>query len=381
MKRAVVISISNIASDARVNRQIRFLSRNFEVLAFGLADPMIKRVRFVEINVLERNIFNKITLGLLLLLRRYEKYYHRNFNIRRLTSELEHFNPDVILANDVDSLPLAFRASDKAKIILDAHEYSPREMEDNLKWRIFYQPLKDHLCRKYINKIDGMLTVCNSVAREYKKNYNRLPLVMINAPNYQIIEPYLNLSGRIKLVHHGGAIPSRKIELMIDMMNFLDDRFSLDLILMPVDQGYVRKLKKRINSDHRIRILNPLPMEDITSHINRFDIGVYILEPNSFNNCYALPNKFFDFIQARLAVAIGPSIEMKKIVKHYDCGLVAKDFKPESLAHELMQVTPEKIRHYKEKSHEAAKELCFEENTILLSKVVRSALGQDNVRN
>ena len=48
---------------------------------------------------------------------------------------------DVILANDAEVLPLAARLAREqgARLVFDAHEYAPRELEDNLKWRIFFQ--------------------------------------------------------------------------------------------------------------------------------------------------------------------------------------------------------------------------------------------------
>jgi hypothetical protein len=70
-----------------------------------------------------------------------------------------------------------------------------------------------------------------------------------------------------------------------------------------------------------------------------------------------LPNKFFEFIQARLAIAIGPSIEMKKIVDQYDCGIVSSDFEPRTLALELNKLTTDKLMYYKSQSHKAAEVL------------------------
>ena len=37
----------------------------------------------------------------------------------------------------------------------------------------------------------------------------------------------------------------------------------------------------------------------IVRTINQFDLGVYLLPPVNFNSAHALPNKFFEFIQAR----------------------------------------------------------------------------------
>ena len=51
-----------------------------------------------------------------------------------------------------------------------------------------------------------------------------------------------------------------------------------------------------------------------------------MLFPVNFNHIHAFPNKFFEFIQARLALVIGYSLEMIEIVKKYQIGVIAKSF-------------------------------------------------------
>ena len=50
--------------------------------------------------------------------------------------------------------------------------------------------------------------------------------------------------------------------------------------------------------------------------------------PINFNNKLALPNKLFDYVQARLGVLIGPSPEMVHYVEEYDLGEVAARLRP-----------------------------------------------------
>jgi hypothetical protein len=103
-----------------------------------------------------------------------------------------------------------------------------------------------------------------------------------------------------------------------------------------------------------------------------YEIGMFLLEPTNFNYLHALPNKFFEFIQARLAIAIGPSPEMARLVKEHDLGVVAQDFKPQSLANALRVLTPEKVAQFKQNAHRAADVLCWEhERTKLLNEIQR----------
>ena len=45
-----------------------------------------------------------------------------------------------------------------------------------------------------------------------------------------------------------------------------------------------------------------------------------------------IPNKFFEFIQARLCIAIWPSVEMKNLLNEYNLGLVSVAFNVDELA-------------------------------------------------
>ena len=54
-----------------------------------------------------------------------------------------------------------------------------------------------------------------------------------------------------------------------------------------------------------INLVDAVPMENIVTTLNNYDIGLYILEPTKFNTKNAIPNKLYDFVQAKLAIAIG----------------------------------------------------------------------------
>jgi glycosyltransferase involved in cell wall biosynthesis len=161
---------------------------------------------------------------------------------------------------------------------------------------------------------------------------------------------------------------------MIDVMQGLDDRFELDLMLVPTFPRYLEKLKTKSGIDRRIRFLPPVSMEQLVPFSHGYDIGLYLLPPSSFNNFHALPNKFFEFIQARLAVAIGPSPEMARIVREFGCGIVADDFAPSSLARVLNQLTPPDIDRMKSGSDRAARVHTAENNAERMRRIVDSVL-------
>ena len=102
---------------------------------------------------------------------------------------------------------------------------------------------------------------------------------------------------------------------------------------------------------------------------------MYLLPSESFNNNLALPNKIFEFIQGRLAVAIWPSIEMKRIVDECQLGLVADDSTIDAMAEILNNLTVEDLNRFKQNSHKAAAIYNAENNAEQL-KLILSRLCQ-----
>ena len=375
MHHILILTLSDIKNDPRVSRQIRALSNHFALTVAGRAGGDLTGICYVPIIPRKRTLASMIRGAWLLKTGQFTSYYWGLPDIKDAAQKLAKKRFDLIIANDVEALPLALRVADGAKVLLDAHEYAPQEFEDSRVWSFFAQRFTtSFLCREHLPKIHAMMTVCEGIAGEYSRHFAvPRPFVILNAPYRQELEPG-PCGEHIRMIHHGKAIPSRKIELMIDMMRYLDERFLLDFMMIEKNLDYLNSLKKRAEPDKRIRFLPPVAMPDIPRTINGYDIGLFLLPPTTLNYAHALPNKFFEFIQARLAVAIGPSPEMARYVKKFDCGIVASDFRTEQLATALNGLTREQIERFKQHSHEAAQELCFEASEQLLLKNVHEML-------
>lgn len=374
MKRILILSFSTIASDPRVMRQVRLLESSFDVTVAGYGAAPSEMCRFVRIEKPPTPTWRKALWAAMLLARTYERYYWSLPHVQDAKRQLLGKDFDLILANDLTSLPLALQLCRSCPVLFDAHEYFPREYEDQFAWRLLFQHHNKEMCRRYLPKATSMLTVCQGIADEYAAHYGVNPIVIHNAPVHQSLQPSKPESDRIRMIHHGVASRARHLESMIDMMALLDHRFTLDLMLMEVELGYLEILRSRAANDVRIRFVPPVPMQDICRTINRYDIGVYLLRPDNFNHRHALPNKFFEFVQARLAIAIGPSPEMQALVEKYQCGVVAPSFQIEDLARSLHQLTYADLQRLKAASHEAATKLNFEHDAAILTSEVQRLL-------
>ena len=129
----------------------------------------------------------------------------------------------------------------------------------------------------------------------------------------------------IRIIHHGMASPDRYIHKMIEVMDYVDDRFTLDLMLVSTYyQDYFKTLQQMTSDRKNTRIIPIVPFEEIIPFTSQYDIGMFLVPFSTFNLKMCLPNKFFEFIQARLAIAIGPSPEMAKLVQQYHLGINTK---------------------------------------------------------
>ncbi|HEX6226131.1 MAG TPA: hypothetical protein VFZ52_17050 [Chryseolinea sp.] len=381
MKRVLVLVLSNLKHDARVRRQIFAIKDTYKtsVVCFGgdaSPDYDLKVIKPTNLT-----FFRKAVASIFLLLK-FHKIAHRI--LHDYSAVIKTFpNPqfDLIIANDVETLPLAFQFPGKPKVIFDAHEYAPRHFEDKKMWRIFFQDFNTWLCRKYIPKVHGMTTVGKGLASEYERNFHVSPTVITNANNYFNVQPGKTEKDKIRLVHHGIATPSRKLELMFDMMTLLDDRFTLDLILLTPGfassntRRYLDELRSRANQDSRIKIIPPVKSNEVVDAIRRYDMGIFLLPPVNFNYENTLPNKLFDFIQARLGVAIGPTPEMAEIVNNYKIGVVSENFTPQSLAAKLITLTQADIETFKHNANRAAADLNAEVNAEKIKAMISGILN------
>lgn len=363
-------------------RQINFLKDAYRltVLCYdAFPDP---EYEIYKIKRTHLTFLRKAQLSIFLLLGLHTTAYHFLYNYNKDAEILKQTNFDLILANDVETLPLAFRiAANKSKVFLDAHEYAPRQFEDRWYWRIFFQRFTVDLCKKYIPLVHGMSTINGGLARAYENEFSVKPVIITNATAYVNLSPIPRETFPIRIVHHGIFTLSRQPDLMIDLMNLLDDRFTLDLIyLMPESSSPKTKatfnaFKSKALGTGKITIHPPLKGSEIVSTLHQnYDVGIILVPPINFNYENGLPNKLFDCIQARLGMAVGPLREIAKITHDFDIGVVSKDFTAKGMAEVLKAITLEDVSKFKRNTDRAARSMNAESNKAILLDALKKII-------
>jgi glycosyltransferase involved in cell wall biosynthesis len=367
-KKILILKFSNISNQPRICRQIEFLKDYYDIYTAGFKGvdtPHIKKHFKIKIPFLPFGLCEKLLWNVNAVSRLLSDFY-----------SLDQPGYDLIIAHDPFTLQVALQLSQKmkAKVLHNAHEYTPRQYEHQWFHRFFLSRLWDYICRIYMHRADATVTVCQGIADEYEKNYGVHCEIIDNAPFYYDLLPSSTENNVIRMIHHGIAHPSRHTEDMIHLMHFLDERFTLDFMLMNNGSRYYKKILDLGQGNPRIFFRDTVSMPLIAQRLNEYDMGLYMLKPSSFNTYMALPNKIFEFIQARLAIAIWPSPEMANIVNEYDCGIVSEDFTIESMAKQLNSLSTKDIEKFKMNSHKAAGYLCAEKNKDILLNIVEKLL-------
>lgn len=367
--RIFIFSYSDISRDARVARQAQYLAPRFDVVLLGWGPtPAVARLPGVTWHSLpsERSRSTRLAGFFLLALGRllpaaYTLWHRLRPGYREAMRLALGERCDVYYANDWFALPIAAAGAraHAGRLVLDAHEYSPLEMESSRLWRLLYRPIVLHVLARYAPRCTASVTVSRPIAERYAAEYPLNPIVVLNAPALTDAPPTsAPVDDTIRLIHHGNAMRERRIEQMIDAVARTRSSIHLDLMLVG-DAGYIAELKEYAtrHAPDRVGFPDPVPPGRIVDALRPYDMGLYLLDSNMFNHAMAMPNKFFDFLAAGLAVCIGPSPAMRELVDRYGFGIVCRSTDPADCAEALDALSPADVERYKDGARRARRTL------------------------
>lgn len=376
--RILCLSLSPIAGDARVLRQISILAEFGEVTTVGYGPLPPGATHHIEVPEGLASLPQTPSGVLKLALRRLKSAELDAPGVAYARESLADTEWDLVVANEARILALAHDVAGSAPVWADMHEWAPEERTHLLTWRLLVAPLMDYLCGEYLPRSAAVTTVGGEIAKLYNQRYGVDVELMRNASAFVDLVPTDVPDGVLRAVHSGAAVPGRDIESMIDVFGALDDRFTLDLYLVGGSSGarkYSDQLRERAAPFKNIRFRDPVKPHELPRTLNAYDVGVFWIPPVHTNARLTLPNKLFDFVQARLAVAVGPSIEMQQVVAQYDLGVVSDGFSIDSYRRSIESLTAEDIRAFKKHANSAAPELSFEVDADVARGILQRLLS------
>ena len=346
MKRIIVSVTNDLTTDQRVDKVCNSLLKlNYSILLVG---RKLENSKFLKRNYKTKRInvfFNK---GFLF-------YAEYNF---RLFFFLLFSKKDILLSNDLDTLLANFLASiiQNKKLVYDSHELFTEvpELIDKPFVKLIWTKLENWI----LPKIKNSYTVCQSIADFYNKKHKTNFKVIRNFPIEKDAQkgslPF-SAEGKKIILYQGAVNKGRGLELMINTMHLLENY----LFIIIGSGDILSHLKEKVateNLSEKIFFLGRKTPKDLQQLTPIADIGISLEEDLGLNYRFSLPNKIFDYIQARVPILISNLPEMKQIVLDHKVGEIITERNPEKLANQIEVIIEKK---YSENLNKARKELIW----------------------
>jgi len=271
--------------------------------------------------------------------KRFRMLFHRSFffykfyNLRLFLYLFFH-KYDVLVANDLDTLLPNYLISRLKKIPLayDSHEYFTGVPE--LTGRTFVRKVWKMLEAGIFPDLKYVMTVSDSVAEQYQKEYGVRPVVVRNCAVQSTSIPPMSRQelgipdDHFLLVFQGGGINIDKGgEELIDAIQMMKEVSLLILGSGDVLTALKRKTEE-LGLSERIRFFPKMPWKEMIRYTKSADAGLSLEKDTNLNYRFSLPNKLFDYISAGIPVIAGNLPEIKKIIDDNDCGIIIHSITP-----------------------------------------------------
>jgi glycosyltransferase involved in cell wall biosynthesis len=303
-------------------------------------------------------------------------------NAAEIFALAREINADVWLANDWTTLPIAARlAREKGgRYSYDTHEFAVEEHAESLKWRFLQRPMVRAVEHELISEAAVVSAVSKGIAERLDGLYrlSRPALAIRNTPGFEEVRFRATQAERIRVLYHGIVTPNRGLEAAIDSVRLWRRQFTLT-IRGPETAGFSTALRRRIRDlglDDRVCLAPAMPMTELVKAASAFDIGLFALPGHSRHNQLALPNKFFEYITAGLALCVSDLPEMARLVRRYRLGELIACIDPSAIAAAINAFDSERIDRCKRNSLSAAGELCWERESAHLVTAYRNLLPE-----
>lgn len=379
MTRLLIASFTDISRDPRAIKQVRAAVDDFEVTTCSFGPPPHPDVEHIELDPDESYPTSDFMYRVDRAARRYEVFqwtFDRIPYVKSARARLAGRRFDAVVANNPDVLRAIRPMIRRARVHLDLHEYFPGLVfDDGSVEAAMQQRYLDWLLRSVARRVASSTTVSATIAERYLP-FGLRPSVITNAGPSQSLAP--TPTGQpIELVHSGNAQSGRGLRQLVRAATRTRTDVRLHLYLVPNDRQFHAELVELVReAGDRVVLHDPVPRDRLVATLNQHDVGVFVLPPTTINSELALPNKLFDFVQARLAIVVGPSPDMAELTRRHELGIVTDDFSEDALVRALDELAPPMVAAAKSASDRVARELSGDDHHAAWSSILRALVAR-----
>ncbi|RAU21859.1 hypothetical protein CU669_11175 [Paramagnetospirillum kuznetsovii] len=377
-----LLSFSAIPDDARVRRHgDALMAAGHDVIAIGLPGGRamapswaLKEIAPIAPEGALRPLLRAWRIGRMALCRMVpglaDAIYWGQAQHRAMYDAASVLDADVFVANDWLTLPIASRlAAERGKPYLyDSHEYAVEEGADRRLWRLLVSPYVRAMEARHIHGAAVVMTVADGIARLMRRDHGLLvdPVVVRNVVPSNL-QPFRPCGAVIDVLYQGLLRADRGLDTLIRSVPAWRPEFRLR-IRGPGEPAVVERLKIQAMAAAPDRIVFDPPVSplDMIAAANRSDLGIHPIPPTSNQTRYCLPNKFFEYAMAGLALCVSDSVEMSALMRLHGLGEVITADTTEAIARAVNSFDRDRIDACKRNAIEAARQLSWERESVKL---------------
>ena len=214
----------------------------------------------------------------------------------------------------------------KCKLIFDSHEIEPDPLIKQAKPVL---QLKKDLVQRMLHETDFVITVSPSIKAWYKKLDSSIPIdIIYNSPPLTVPSP-LPKENNIQELTLGfeGRIDKKRIDLqkLIQVAEYCNQSFPLNLKIIGAGANTKQNITIPSHLKHRIHFTGWVPYHQLPKALKDVDIGyIHVHSTASLNERFAMPNKFFSYLNNGIPVIVNECDDMKEFIENFQCGHVIK---------------------------------------------------------
>jgi asparagine synthase (glutamine-hydrolysing) len=388
---AWIVSYTPVAKEPRVIRQAQALvDAGWRVFVFGYEGPTAcpESWHFVQLPShfpnKPRMSFAVRALHLLgLLVARFAplgrlrqlgaRFYHATIHryrlngaaIRKFFERRADARPDLVISHDYFTCDIGYQIASRcgARFAVDCHEYARGQYMHDPRWvrwnRHYVVAMQDY----YLSRADAVTTVCEGIAKLLDAEQAlRRPVRVVRSMPFFRPQPFRPTGETITVLYHGEIYRTRGLHHAVGSLHLWRPEFRL-VLRGYSDPDYVAELERIARERgvlERLTIEPPVTFDQIVPAANRADIGFFVHEDTSPQRRFVLPNKFFEYVMAGLALCVSDLPEMARLVRQYDLGVLVPECEERAIADAINGLDRERIDAMKRKSIAAAAELNWE---------------------
>ncbi|BDB63891.1 hypothetical protein T36_0338 [Helicobacter cinaedi] len=286
---------------------------------------------------------------------------------------------DVLIVEDITLLPFAReykKNNPQCKILIDLREFYPLEYENDEMWLQGLGRFFAYLCEQYLPCVDVAISVSEGLCERYKSDFGIACELFYSLPPFFDCKPKPTLEREIKILYHGFISPDRSsMELLNLAQSLLESPYKLYVMALSNQKGFLESFQSKASEIPSLELLPPVALGEIIPVSVDYDIGLIPFKPTTFNLAHCMPNKLFEYLQARLAILSTPLQDMSHFLNTHKCGIITNGFESSDIFLALTRHTKDDIDRLKHNAHLVAQKWHLDMNLKILKNVLGDVLG------